>query len=145
MEGRAAAVNSTALEALAAAIVAAARQWRYETPAMAPLALTTTLMFAPADAPGAVYSSLERPIPVNLVQAAYPDDARQAKVEGTAEVAIEIDATGQVSQARLIKAPTPSMGDAAVTALKASKFRPGTKDGQPIPVSVTMSIRFKLQ
>jgi len=138
--------SGAASPAAVAAVVSAARHWRFAAPEMAPLALTTTLTFRPAtDQASGTYSSIERPIPIEIKKAAYPEDAMQAKVEGDVQVAITIGSDGRVTDARVVKSPTPSMADAALTAIKASTFHPGRKDGEPVPVQVTMSIRFKLQ
>ena len=84
-------------------------------------------------------------MPVEIKNAVYPDDARQAKVEGIVQAEITIGADGRVTDVRVVSAPMPSMGEATAAALKASTFRPGMKDGQPVPVNVTMSIRFALK
>ena len=71
--------------------------------------------------------------------------ARRAKVEGEVQAEVSIDKNGRVSDVQIVKSPMPSMAEATVTALKASSFRPGMKDGTPVPVQVTMTVRFKLQ
>jgi len=37
------------------------------------------------------------------------------------------------------------MADAAVAALRASTFHPGLVNGQPVPVTVTMAMKFALK
>ena len=139
-------LKSTATSAAATnAVVSAARQWRFEKPEMAPLALTTTMMFSASGEASTGYSSRERPMPIEIKAAAYPDDAMKAKVEGEVRAEVSIDKDGRVSDVQIVRAPMPSMAEATVTALKASTFRPGMKDGTPVPVQVTMTVRFKLQ
>ena len=128
------------------AILTAARQWRFAVPAAAPLAITSSLSFESTTTGGETrYSTKERPVPVTLISAAYPEADQKAGTEGLAEVEVTIESTGRVSAARVVKATTPAMGEAAVAALRESTFRPGQKDGQPVPVQVTVAIRFALK
>ena len=130
--------------AATASVVEAVRQWHFERPAMAPLALTTTMTVEPSSADG-TRSSRERPIPIDTKNPEYPDDARAAGAEGLVHVEIAIDRQGRVESTKVIKAPLPSMGDAAAAALKGWTFRPATKDGQAVPATVTIAVRFALQ
>ena len=137
--------TETALPA-SAAVVEAARQWRFAPPSVAPLAMTTSLRFEPSTTAGAVgFSSRERPVPVEIKNAVYPDDARQAGVEGIVQAEITIDRSGRVESAKVLSSPMPSMSDAAVAALRESTFHPGLVDGQPAPVTVTMAMKFALK
>jgi TonB family protein len=134
------------IDAVGAAVVDAARRWRFAPPAMAPLAVTASLTLQPTMSGNLpAYSTRERPVPVHIRNADYPDDAKKAQVEGTAQVEIDIDVTGRVAEARLVSATRPSMGDAAIAALRQSTFRPGMKDGQAVPVTVTIMMRFALK
>jgi protein TonB len=91
------------------------------------------------------YSTTERPIPIVIKPAVYPDDAMKARIEGTATVEVSIDANGRVSGTKLVTSTTPSMGDAAMAALKESTFHPGMRDGTAVPVMVTITVRFALK
>lgn len=149
-EARATAVSggvpADASGAVATAVVAAARKWRFAAPAAAPLALTTTITLEPSPSAGVpALATRERPAPVQLIAATYPEDDQSAGMEGVAEVEVTIDASGRVSNTRIVKATTPAMGEAAVKALRQSTFRPGMRDGTPVPVTVTIAIRFALK
>jgi TonB family protein len=148
-EARAASIRGVtggAADAVAAAALAAARKWRFAPPSAAPLAMTTTLTLEPSNvAGGPPFSTRERPIPVQLIAASYPREDERAGTEGLAEVEVTIDAEGHVSGTRVIKATTPAMGEAAAVALGQSTFVPGMRDGTPVPVTVTIAVRFALK
>jgi TonB family protein len=133
-------------EAVVGALIAAVRQWRFARPAAAPVAVTVPVMVVATSMDGATqYSLQERPIATALKPAAYPEADEKARTEGTAQVEVTVDATGRVTATRLVKATTPAMGESAIAALKESTFHPGMKDGSPVPVVVTIAIRFALR
>jgi TonB family protein len=56
-----------------------------------------------------------------------------------------VDAQGCVRQMRLVRqAPYPALNAAAIEALSQWRFRPGTSDGTPAPVTFDVAIHFKL-
>jgi TonB family protein len=139
-------VTGRAADEIAAAALTAARKWRFAPPSAAPLVITTTLTLEPSNvAGGPPFSTRERPIPVQLIAAGYPQEDERAGTEGLAEVEVTIDAGGHVSGTRVVKATTPAMGEAAAAALRRSTFVPGMRDGAPVPVTVTISVRFALK
>ena len=46
---------------------------------------------------------------------------------------------------RVVKPLAPELDAAAAAALGASTFRPGMKDGRPVPVTVTITVAFRLK
>jgi TonB family protein len=138
-------LDQPATAAVTSAVIGAVRQWRFAAPAAAPLAITTSMLLEAGASAKAGYSTTERPIPIVIKPAVYPDDAMKAQVEGTATVEVSIDANGRVSGTKLVTSTTPSMGDAAMAALKESTFHPGMRDGTAVPVMVTITVRFALK
>jgi len=81
----------------------------------------------------------------NLVQPAYPEEARKAGVEGTAIVEVAIGADGAVLACSLTASSgNSSLDQAALGAAKSSKFAPGTKDGKKVEMKVKVPFQFKL-
>ena len=58
---------------------------------------------------------------------------------------VKIDTQGKVSDVRVVKALAPELDAAAADAMRASTFRPGMKDGTPVPVKVTITVAFRLK
>jgi TonB family protein len=139
-------IDTRRSDAVVGALIAAMRQWRFAPPAAAPVAVTAPVMVVATSRDGATqYSLQERPIATVLKPADYPEADETAKTEGTAVVEVSVDQAGRVSATRLVKATTPAMGESAIAALKESTFQPGMKDGTPVPVVVTIAIRFALR
>jgi TonB family protein len=88
-----------------------------------------------------------KPELMNRVNPSYPRLAQQKKVEGTVILSILISENGDVADARVLREAGGSSGlnEAALSAVRKWKFRPGVKEGKRIKVWMTYPIVFKLQ
>jgi TonB family protein len=75
----------------------------------------------------------------------YPEIAKRAGIEGKVYVLAFIDETGNVVNARIIKGIGAGCDEAALDAVKQTKFTPGRQRGKPVKVQVSIPIVFKLQ
>lgn len=75
----------------------------------------------------------------------YPSTARQAGVEGTVIVEIDIDEQGKVIKVRIARSAGHGFDQAALKAVKKSKFMPAFKSGDPVPVRVRLPVKFELE
>jgi len=75
----------------------------------------------------------------------YPDEAKQNGVEGKVFIQAFIDETGNVVEAKVIKGAGYGLDEAALEAVKQTKFTSGKQEGKPVKVQVTIPIVFKLQ
>ena len=75
----------------------------------------------------------------------YPSAAMRAKIQGIVEVEAVVLTDGTVGDVRVIKSLDITFGlDAqAIAAAKRWQFKPGTYNGQPVPVIVTLLLEFK--
>lgn len=92
----------------------------------------------------------EMPEPVGGIAAiqskiVYPDLAKRAGVEGKVYVMAFVDEKGTVTNAKLIKGIGAGCDEAAVQAVKSTRFKPGKQRGTPVKVQVSIPIVFKLQ
>jgi TonB family protein len=126
------------------AVLAAVRQWQFEPPALAPLAVTATLTLDPATGEAGAASS-ERPLCMEIKKAVYPEVALTQRIQGDVELEATIDPTGHVSAVRVVRSVMPEIDDAAVTAVRQSTFRPGMKNGRPVSAKVTLTMKFALK
>jgi len=86
------------------------------------------------------------PVVTRDVRPRYTADAMREKLQGEVEIQAIVGVTGTVERARVTKSLDKALGldHAALTAVKAWGFRPGTKDGQPVAVAVTLRLEFRL-
>jgi periplasmic protein TonB len=80
---------------------------------------------------------------VNVVPV-YPPLARAAHVEGVVILETVIDASGNVTSARVLRG-YPMLDQAALDAVQQWKFTPARLNDEAIPVVMTVTVQFKLQ
>ncbi len=75
----------------------------------------------------------------------YPEIAKRAGVQGRVFVKAFVDENGNVSKVELIKGIGAGCDEAAMDAVKQTKFKPGKQRGKPVKVQVSIPVLFKLQ
>lgn len=79
------------------------------------------------------------------VKPRYPWIAEKAGIEGTVILEVDIDETGKVVDARVIKEAGFGFDEAAIEAIKKCRFSPALRYGKPVPIRVRLPIRFELE
>jgi periplasmic protein TonB len=92
----------------------------------------------------------EMPEPIGGISAIqqkieYPEIAKRAGVEGKVYVLAFVDEDGNVTGAKIIKGIGAGCDEAALDAVRKTKFKPGKQRGTPVKVQVSIPIVFKLQ
>jgi len=75
----------------------------------------------------------------------YPEIAKRAGVEGKVYVLAFVDESGTVTDAKIIKGIGAGCDEAALDAVKKTKFKPGKQRGKAVRVQVSIPVVFKLQ
>jgi TonB family protein len=88
-----------------------------------------------------VGGSLTPPARADVPQ--YPPDARAAGIRGTVVADIVVDASGNVTDAKVLQS-IPLLDDAALQAVRNWHYAPTLVNGQPVPVRMTVSVNFSL-
>lgn len=96
------------------------------------------------DHPVHVGGDVKAPIAISRVEPLYTEIARKARIQGIVIVEAVIDRDGNVTEARVLKPLPMGLGDAALEAVKKWKFKPGTLNGQPVPVYYNLTVNFQL-
>jgi protein TonB len=91
-----------------------------------------------------MHSGIRAPEKVVNVVPAYPPVARAARVEGVVILEAVIDASGNVTSARVLRGDR-MLDQAALDAVQQWKFKPATLNGEAIPVVMTVTVQFTLQ
>src|SRR5438046_73106 len=74
----------------------------------------------------------------------YPQIARDARAQGIVIIEATIDARGNVIAARVTKSVS-LLDQAALDAVRQWKFSPTLLNGVPVPIIMTVTVRFVLQ
>jgi protein TonB len=74
----------------------------------------------------------------------YPEIAKRAGVQGRVFVKAYVDENGNVVKVELLKGIGAGCDEAAMEAVKNTKFSPGRQRGKPVKVQVSIPIVFKL-
>jgi TonB family protein len=75
----------------------------------------------------------------------FSEEARKAKVEGTIELKVTVDASGDVDDARVTNGLGSGLDEKAIEAVRKWKFKPGTKDGTPVTSEIKVDVSFRVK
>jgi len=116
---------------------------RDTTPAT-PASTTTAPVPAAPPAPsiyGPDNADVVRPVPISRAMPTWqPSNPMEQKLEFKGYLDLVIDESGRVTAATLIKSIHPRYDSVLLQSVKNWKFRPATKDGQPVKYMYRMSI-----
>lgn len=103
------------------------------------------LMSQPNDEPIRVGEDGMRKSASKTVMPSYPAEALKNRQQGVAVVELQYDAKGIVVSTSVLEAPSKSIGDAVIAALKQWKFVPSKKqDGTPVSVRGKLTFYFEI-
>jgi len=84
----------------------------------------------------------EKLVPISTVLPAYPLEFKQKGVRGDVELKIKVDEEGYVRNAAVVKPLHPYLDYAAVQAVRQWRYEPFRVEGQIVPISAIVVIRF---
>ncbi len=92
----------------------------------------------------------DMPEPIGGIEAiqskiVYPEIAKRAGVEGKVYVKAFVDENGNVTKVEVQKGIGAGCDEAAMKAVKETKFKPGKQRGKPVKVQVSIPVVFRLQ
>jgi len=87
------------------------------------------------------------PTAIRTVQPSYSQAAMDTGIEGEVLLTGVVETDGSIDEVRVVESLDADLGldDAAVEAARAWRFEPGTRNGEPVPVEVTLQFRFTLR
>src|SRR5271157_3947867 len=74
----------------------------------------------------------------------YSEEARKAKYQGTVVLFLVVDAAGRPQQIHVQHALGMGLDEKAIEAVRQWRFDPAKKDGQPVPVMISVEVNFRL-
>jgi TonB family protein len=91
-----------------------------------------------------VGSGVAAPVLLHKVEPRYSVEARAAKVQGTVVLSLVIGTDGTASDVQLRKGVGYGLDEQALNAVTQWTFKPGMRDGVPVPVQATIEVNFRL-
>jgi protein TonB len=76
---------------------------------------------------------------------AYPEEARKAGIEGRVVLLLDIDESGRVVKAKVVKGAGHGMDEAALEAAYKFRFKPALAGADPVPVRINYTYTFLLE
>jgi TonB family protein len=73
----------------------------------------------------------------------YPDLPPYTEPNGIVDMLVGINAKGRVELVHVLRASNDAFQQSAVSTVKTWKFSPAKKDGKPVPVQVTVEMKFQ--
>ncbi len=95
--------------------------------------------------PVPIYRLTALPRFVHKEEPIYPDQLRRLGKEATVKLELLIDADGSVRNIRVLKSAGTKFDQAAIDAIRASRFAPGNVNGRAVPVLMRVPVRFRLR
>ena len=76
----------------------------------------------------------------------YTDDAIEAKVEGIVTLQAVLRKNGRVDSFKVLSGPGYGLEEEAIQEISSNwRFRPGTLNGRPVDVMITIEVQFNLR
>ena len=86
------------------------------------------------------------PQPLSSIRPVYPEIAQEAGIEGTVVVQVFVDKKGRVKDTLVLKGiPNTGLDEAAVTAIKKTRFRPAKQRERAVGVWISIPVNFRLK
>lgn len=92
-----------------------------------------------------VRTGISPPRAVKTPPVDFSPPAKKFKIQGTCLVQLIVDAKGEPTHIRLVRSLAPSLDQEALRAVAQWRFRPATREGQPVPVIITIEVAFRLR
>jgi TonB family protein len=94
-------------------------------------------------------AQIKGPVPISMPGPPYTSQAKKDKVEGAVFALVDVDADGNVAAVRLTAVSlsrnlTDGLDQSVIDTVRTWKFRPATKKGKPLPVTVHVRVNFSL-
>lgn len=89
--------------------------------------------------------NVQPPVKIYAPQPGYTEEARQARTQGVVILSCVVDATGHVTNLRVLKGLPNGLTESTLETVSTWTFKPATSEGEPVPVYFNFTINFSLQ
>lgn len=91
-----------------------------------------------------VGGSVHAPVLISSVDPQYTEAARKAKLSGNVVVGLTVDPNGVPQDVHITKGLGNVLDAKAVEAVQQYRFKPGTKNGEPVAVALNVEVNFQI-
>jgi len=98
-----------------------------------------------AEKPFHIGGSVTKPVVVHMEDPQFSAASRALKYSGNVQVFLWILPDGSTSHLRIVKPAGLGLDEQALLAVSKYKFKPATKDGEPVKVDLYVDVKFQLQ
>ncbi len=84
------------------------------------------------------------PVPLIQPEAVYTEEARKARINGKCQISLIVDPQGMPRYMHVHKSLDTGLDQNAIIAVSKYRFKPAMRDGEPIPVFVTIEVSYKI-
>jgi TonB family protein len=88
--------------------------------------------------------SVKAPVVLKTVGAEFSDAAKKAKYGGICIVSLIVDVYGRPQNVRIVRPLDFGLSEKAIEAVNKFRFKPAMKNGEPVPVKISVVIEFHL-
>jgi TonB family protein len=92
--------------------------------------------------PGA--ATIPEPRKLKHVAPDYPEDAQRGRIQGSVFIECVVSPQGKVAELRVLRG-IPELNKAALAAVKRWEYTPTLLDGKAVPVTMTVTVNFRLR
>lgn len=85
------------------------------------------------------------PVLVKQFKPQYTATAMRAGIQGVVVLECVVGTDGTVTDVRVTRSLDTTLDQEAIKAAKQWRFKPGTKDGKPVPVRISLEMTFTLR
>jgi periplasmic protein TonB len=85
-----------------------------------------------------------QPVLLSRKDPEYSEEARKAKFQGTVQLSIVVNASGQVTNVNVLRSVGLGLDERAVEAVRQWKFRAGMVDGKAVAMRAMVEVNFRL-
>ncbi|MGO9239510.1 MAG: energy transducer TonB [Bryobacteraceae bacterium] len=84
------------------------------------------------------------PIVIYKPEPEYSEVARKAKFQGTVMLSVVVGVDGKARDVRVVRSLGMGLDEKAIEAVQKWRWKPGFKDGKPVPVRANVEVNFRL-
>ena len=85
------------------------------------------------------------PVPIYKPEPQYTKQALKAKLQGNVMLAVVVDVDGKAKNIQVVRSLGMGLDEKAVEVVATWRFKPGFKDGVPVPVKANIDVRFRMR